>query len=171
MILKRPLCPDRIRKPPAGFGWLDHRLVRDGYIELVSHPAAALYLFLVTVADARGLSYYSDDSVMKRLCMDSATLDQARRDLVAIGLIAYGKPLYQVLALDGHFEPALRQGGASRSPAVAEPPGTTSVYRPAEKPSYGTDNTPSTGTAANLSGRGGMQSVKEILKTIMEEPQ
>ncbi len=159
MILKRPLCPQRIRKPPAGFNWLDHRLVRDGYIELCSHPAAALYLFLVTVADVRGLSYYSDASVMKRLFMDSATLDQARRNLVSIGLIAYRKPLYQVLSLDGSFDPA----------PVAEPPGTTPAYEPAEKPSYRNDNKPSTGTAAKLSCRGGMQSMKEILKTIMED--
>jgi hypothetical protein len=161
MILKRPLCPQRIRKPPAGFGWLDHRLVRDGYIELCSHPAAALYLFLVTVADARGLSYYSDDSVMERLRMDSAALYQARRDLVAIGLIAYQKPLYQVLALDGGFGPA----------PVAELPGTSSAYRPAENPSYRTENKSSTGPAAKPSVRDGMQSVKEILKTIMEDPQ
>jgi len=120
-----------------------------------------LYLFLVTVADVLGLSYYSDNSVMKRLCMDSATLDQARRNLVSIGLIAYQKPLYQVLALNGSFGPA----------PVAAPPGTSSAYRPAEKPSYRTDNQSSTGTAAKPSGRGGMQSVKEILKTIMEDPQ
>jgi hypothetical protein len=154
MILKRPLCPDRIRKPPAGFSWLDHRLVRDGYLELCSHPAAALYLFLVTVADARGLSYYSDASVMKRLFMDSATFDQARRDLVSIGLIAYQKPLYQVLALGGSFEPA----------PIVEIPDIPSAYRPTGKPSTQTSARPP-------SGRGGMQSVKKILKTIMEDPQ
>ena len=154
MILKRPLCPQRIRKPPAGFNWLDHRLVRNGYIELCSHPAAALYLFLVTVADARGLSYYSDTSVMKRLFMDSATFEKARRDLVAIGLIAYQKPLYQVLALDGSLGPA----------PIAAPSDTPSEYR--------TDNKPPTGIAAKPSpDRGGMQSVKEIIKTIMEDPQ
>ena len=172
MIVKRPLCPNRIRKPPAGFNWLDHRLVRDGYIELCSHPAAALYLFLVTVADARGLSYYSDASVVERLRMDSAILYEARRDLIAIGLIAYQKPLYQVLALDGSFGPAPRQGGACRSPAVAETHGITSAYGPAEKPSYRTDNKPLTGIAAKPSSdRGEMQSVKEIIKTIMEDPQ
>ncbi len=153
MILKRPLCPQRIRKPPAGFNWLDHRLVRDGYIDRCSHPAAALYLFLVTVADARGLSYYSDASVMERLFMDSATLGQARRNLVLVGLIAYRKPLYQVLALDGSLEPA----------PVVETMDTESAYRPDRKPSYKTDTKPS--------GKGGMQSVKEIIKTIMEDPQ
>jgi hypothetical protein len=151
MIFKRLLCPERIRKPPAGFNWLDHRLVRDGYIDRCSHQAAALYLFLVTVADARGLSYYSDASVMKRLFMDSAIFNQARRNLVLIGLIAYQKPLYQVLSLDGSLKPA---------PVVA-PPDTTSTYRPSRKPAYKTDIKPSR--------RGGMQSMKEILKTIMED--
>ena len=105
MILKRPLCPERVRKPPAGFNWLDHRLVRNGYLDKCSHQAAALYLFLVTVADAHGLSYYSDASLMKRLRMDSSTLAQARRNLMQAGLIAYQKPLYQVLALDGNLVP------------------------------------------------------------------
>jgi hypothetical protein len=31
--------------------------VRERYIERCDHPAAALYLFLVTVADVEGLSY------------------------------------------------------------------------------------------------------------------
>jgi hypothetical protein len=32
--------------------------------------------------------------------MDNSTLKQARQNLIQIGLIAYQKPLYQVLALD-----------------------------------------------------------------------
>jgi hypothetical protein len=85
---------------PKQFSWLDHRLVHDRYIEQCSHPAATLYLFLVTVSDARGLSYYGDDSIMKRLSMDLLTLDKARENLIHIDLIAWQKPLYQVLALD-----------------------------------------------------------------------
>ena len=56
---KRVLCPQRLRKVPRAFSWIDHRLVRDGHISRCSHEALALYLFLVTVADAEGLSYYS----------------------------------------------------------------------------------------------------------------
>jgi len=59
-----------------------------------------LYLFLVTVGDAKGLSYYGDKSITKRLSMDQNALDDARADLIRIGLIAWQKPLYQVLALD-----------------------------------------------------------------------
>ena len=58
--IKTSHLPDRIRKVPRQFSWIDHRLVRDHHIDRCSHGAAALYLFLVTVADAGGLSYYSD---------------------------------------------------------------------------------------------------------------
>jgi hypothetical protein len=79
---------------------VDHRLVRERHIESCSHQAAALYLFLVTVADSQGLSYYSDAALMRRLSMDVTTLDAARQNLVEIRLIAYKKPIYQVLSLD-----------------------------------------------------------------------
>jgi len=79
---------------------VDHRLVRDRHIEACSPPGLALYLFLVTVADHQGLSYYSDASLMGSLRMDAQTLDCARQNLVRAGLVAYEDPLYQVLSLE-----------------------------------------------------------------------
>lgn len=99
MIKKHLIHPDRVRKVPKQFSWIDGRLIRDGYLDKCSHPAATLYLFLVTVSDARGLSYYSDTSVCKRLSMDNSILDQARMGLIKLNLIAYRPPLYQVLDL------------------------------------------------------------------------
>lgn len=99
MIEKRPIDTLRIRQVPRQFSWVDHRLVRERYIEHLSHGAAALYLFLLTVADAQGLSYYSDATLMKRLGMDESTLAEARWNLLRVDLIAYRKPLYQVLEL------------------------------------------------------------------------
>jgi hypothetical protein len=101
MTHKFPICLGRIRSIPEQFSWVDHRLVRDRHIELLSHEAAALYLFLITVADCQGLSYYADASLCERLAMDSATLASARACLVRSRLVAYKRPLYQVLALDG----------------------------------------------------------------------
>ncbi len=100
MAVKRVICPGRVRQVPARFSWVDHRLVRDRHIERCDVHAAALYLFLVTVADHQGLSYYSDASVARRLSMDPSRLARARADLIRLGLIAYQRPLYQVLALD-----------------------------------------------------------------------
>ncbi len=100
MVSKVPIVAQRIRKVPRHFSWIDHRLVRDRHIEHCSHAAAKLYLFLVTVGDAKGLSYYGDKSIIKHLCMDQNALDDARANLINIGLIAWQKPLYQVLSLD-----------------------------------------------------------------------
>ena len=110
MVSKVPIAAQRIRKIPRHFSWIDHRLVRDRHIENCSHAAAALYLFLVTVGDAKGLSYYGDPSITKRLSMHQSTLNEARANLIRAGLIAWKKPLYQVLALDvSRIEkPALR---------------------------------------------------------------
>jgi len=109
MTIKRVLCPERIRQIPAHFSWLDHRLVRQRYIERCDPPAAALYLFLVTVADAEGLSYYSDAALMRGLSMSVARLSQARTDLMRAGLIAWQRPLYQVLALDVPLRAEVRE--------------------------------------------------------------
>jgi len=79
---------------------VDHRLVREHHIDHLSHGAATLYLFLITVSDAQGLSYYGDETLQKRLGLDGIDLSQARDNLVRQQLIAYKKPLYQVLALD-----------------------------------------------------------------------
>jgi len=44
-----------VRQVPDQFSWRDHRLVREYRIDHLSHRASALYLFLVTVSDNRGL--------------------------------------------------------------------------------------------------------------------
>ena len=97
MFKKYPVCPDRVRQVPRQFSWVDQRLVRDGHIESLSHQAAAMYLFLITVSDAQGLSYYSDQSLQSRLAMD---VPVAREELIGAGLVAYKKPIYQVLPLE-----------------------------------------------------------------------
>lgn len=99
MIDKCPIRPERLRQIPSGFSWVDHRLIRHRRLEGCPHGAWALYLFLVTVGDAQGLSYYSDASLCRHLQMDPQQLSACRRQLEAADLLAYRKPLYQVLAL------------------------------------------------------------------------
>lgn len=103
-INKIPIHPHLIRKIPEQFSWIDHRLVRDRHIDYISRDGAALYLFLITVSDARGLSYYSDQSIEKRLKMSDIELSEARNNLIQQRLIAWKRPLYQVLALDPRRE-------------------------------------------------------------------
>jgi hypothetical protein len=99
MIQKRLIVPDRVRQLPAHWSWVDHRLVRDQHLSRCEPTAWTLYLFLVTVGDAQGLSYYSDASIRRSLQLDASALAAARHQLLQAGLIAYAKPLYQVLDL------------------------------------------------------------------------
>ncbi len=111
-IKKRVLCPERLRQVPAQFSWVDQRLVRHRYIQRCEPAAWALYLVLVTVADAEGLSYYSEASLARMLRLDSLALSSARSQLCQAGLVVYQDPLYQVLALE---EPAAPPAPAPRS--------------------------------------------------------
>lgn len=110
---KRPIALAKLRQVPSQCSWVDQRLVRARSIDQLSHEACALYLFLVTVADAQGLSFYSAPSLCQRLSMPPEALRQARGALIHLGLVAYERPLYQVLA----------RGGDARASEHAAPAG------------------------------------------------
>ena len=95
------LRPERLRQVPEQFSWVDQGLVQRHFIDRCEARAAALYLFLVTVADAQGLSYYGESTLAARLHLSSEELVAARAQLIKIELIAYQAPLHQVLALPG----------------------------------------------------------------------
>ena len=135
---------------PPQFSWIDQRLVRDRHIHGRSSDALALYLFLCTVADAQGASYYADASTAKLLGFSSAQLRAARDELVAAGLIAWRAPFYQVLSLEPGT-PAAFPAAASATAASAP------VVRPLEIPALRTT--------------GETRSIGDILRAMMKEPQ
>lgn len=112
MITKHLLRAERQRQIPPSFSWVDHRLIRHAHLRDCDHSAWALYLFLVTVADVHGLSYYSDAAISRHLRMVPLQLSASRQQLLRADLIAYRKPLYQVLSLTE----------AAAVPPVPEPP-------------------------------------------------
>ena len=132
MILKRPLNSRCLRSAPplSGFGWIDHRFLRGGALQRCSPPALALYLLLVCAGDAQGLSFYSEARAAELLGLELEALRSARRELIEAQLIAFQKPLYQVLALDdeerpggaGCRPPATAGGGAAGSSPLQPPP-------------------------------------------------
>ncbi len=58
-----------------------------------------MYLFLVTVSDADGLSWYSGAALCRVLSWTPPQLRHVRDELREADLVAYRKPLYQVLDL------------------------------------------------------------------------
>jgi hypothetical protein len=99
MIEKTPLCTQRLRKITGSFAFIEHRFLRDGFFESLTHHELLLYLFLVLVADRKGLSYYSYDKIcpLSRLSVDEYLW--ARNALIHKDLIAFDGALYQVLSL------------------------------------------------------------------------
>ena len=134
MKTKRVLCPERLRHVPHRFSWIDQRLVREGHLERCDVQALALYLVLVTVADAKGLSYYGEASLTRLLSMPAARLIQARADLIRLDLIGYERPLYQVLSLDPPASPR-RPGMHSVEHGLAQLRATLDV--PADRDRHG----------------------------------
>ncbi len=110
--------PGRKRKIPRHFSWVDHRIVRNNYLKKCSCDALALYLFLLTVGDYEGLSYYKDESILKYLNLSEQTsISKCRHELINAELISYLGGLYQVLELENEeeqkskmFSAALRNG-------------------------------------------------------------
>ena len=114
--IKQLLRPERLRQVPQQFSWVDQALVQQHFIDRCEARSAALYLFLVTVSDAQGLSYYGTATLAQRLHLSDEQFAAARQQLIELELIAYRSPLYQVLALPGTVA-APRP--ARRTPAAA----------------------------------------------------
>ena len=162
MKTKPVLCPQRLRHVPRQFSLIDQRLVRDPHIQGRSPEALALYLFLWTVADAQGASYYSDASAGRPLTFAPGQLRSARAELVGAGLITWRAPFYQVLSLE-----SLESGlGSAPAPAAPPPPAvpTPNAPRPAAAPAARPLEVP-----APRSPRG-TRSIGDILRAMMQEP-
>lgn len=129
MTTKRVLCPERLRHVPRQFSWIDQRLVRDGHCARCGPNTLALYLLLVTVADAQGLSYYSDRTAASLLAIDQAALGDARQRLLQAGLIAYEPPLYQVLSLPQRGDCPAPKTSSEQSRRSGQPMAVSDILR------------------------------------------
>lgn len=116
MYRKRPINNVRIRRITGSFGWIDHRFINTGFIKKLGSWEILLYLFLVTVADRYGLSFYGDKAISRLLKMDEASLSKVREGLISKSLIDYKNGLYQVLELP--VGASIRQKPAKETLAV-----------------------------------------------------
>jgi len=105
MIKKTVIRSDRIRSLAGSFGYIEHRFLREGFFQSLTHHEITLYLFLTLAADRHGLSYYSYDSICKLLSLDLNDYILARDGLIKKDLIAFNGTLFQVLSLPGKAVP------------------------------------------------------------------
>lgn len=98
-LVKLPVDPQRIRRLPRQFGAVDRNLIYGGHIRHLSPMEIGLYVVLICVADAQGLSYYSDRRLAEVLDASAAAIAAARDGLLRHGLILYRRPMYQLTEL------------------------------------------------------------------------
>ena len=93
MPLRRPLpilVPQRVRRVPRSFAWIDHRLRSEGSLERLRPQDLGLYLFLALAADRNGLSCWRLDRIERAVpCFDRHALWDARSRLAELDLIAF----------------------------------------------------------------------------------
>lgn len=99
MIRKRIIVPHRVRQITGSFGFIPHRFLADGFWISLSHDELLLYMFLVTVSDKNGLSYYGGNKICSLLHLSHEQYIDARDRLIARDLIAVDNILVQVLEL------------------------------------------------------------------------
>jgi hypothetical protein len=109
VVGKRVLDARHVRKIREGFSWIDRRFVREEWIDRLSVEENALYFFLVAVADKDGLSFYSDGRIVTMLKIDHDRFFRARARLIELGLVAWERPLYQVLEVPTSVADGLRR--------------------------------------------------------------
>ncbi len=94
--------PHRVRRIEGSFAWVDHRLLRQGYLERMTHQDQALYLFLALVADRHGVSFYRKEKICDVLGLDFGQFEVARDRLIDLSLAAF-EP-YSALSPNGHYQ-------------------------------------------------------------------
>jgi hypothetical protein len=110
----RPVVPEpqRVRRIDGSFGWIDHRLLRDGHLEGLTLTDLAVYVFLVLAADRNGVSFYRKDVISRKLDIGWGDFAEAKRRLIERRLIAF-RP-YSPVEVDGFYQVLpLSAGGAA----------------------------------------------------------
>ena len=94
--------PQKIRRIESSFAWVDHHLLRKGYLSVATHQDLALYLFLVLAADRNGVSFYRKEKICDALNLDFRQFEVARDRLINLKLIAFES--YTVLSPNGYYQ-------------------------------------------------------------------
>ena len=146
--------PQRLRRIQHSFAWIDHRLLRSGFVQTMTHQDQSLYLFLALAADRNGVSFYRKEKASNILGLDFGEFEVARDRLIDMGLIAFQS--YSALSVNGFYQLLPVDGRppdfASMAPAasVTPPPSAPSVQSPRSSttsrataaPSPGSTNSP-----------------------------
>ncbi|MFB0555542.1 MAG: hypothetical protein ACETWQ_19735 [Phycisphaerae bacterium] len=92
----------KLRKIENSFAWIDHRLIRNGFLQVMTHKDLVLYLFLVLAADRNGVSFYRKEKICDAVNLEFGQFEIARDRLVNLKLIAFEG--YSVFSPNGYYQ-------------------------------------------------------------------
>lgn len=82
--------PERMRQlRSSAFGWVDARMLKDGWLIAMQPSDIAVYLFLCLVANQQGVSWYRRDRIREALNLSEDETRRSLRRLIELDLIAY----------------------------------------------------------------------------------
>jgi hypothetical protein len=76
-----------VRRPGCAFGWLDARVLHDGWLVRLGPEATVVLLFLALVADRQGASFYGREKMAVQLGLARAAVDRALDRLLLLELV------------------------------------------------------------------------------------
>ena len=94
--------PKNIRNIKGSFAWIDHRLMRNGFLKVMIHDDMVLYLFLILAADRNGVSFYRKEKICEAVSLDYSQFEIAKDRLINMKLIAFEG--YSVLSPNGYYQ-------------------------------------------------------------------
>jgi hypothetical protein len=81
---------------------MDHRLIRNGFINVMTHEDIVLYLFLILAAVKNGVSFYRKEKICEVVSLDYSQFEVAKDRLINMKLIAFEG--YSVLSPNGYYQ-------------------------------------------------------------------
>jgi len=93
------ICPERVRRIPESFSWIDREILHQGHLERLTQDEILLYFFLTLVAGPEGTSFWGYRRIAKLLKLSEDQVLRATAGLLKKDLIDFLFPTYQVLSI------------------------------------------------------------------------
>jgi hypothetical protein len=123
-----PPRPDLIRRPNEGFGWLEDRLLRDGWLQRLVPEAVCVLVLLALAADRNGCSFYRRQRMAQALGLSRQDVDAALARLLQLRLVAHrpwrkadADGVWQILPLPSRPPQERRAQVPTSPPRTTEP--------------------------------------------------
>lgn len=81
--------PDLVRRPTAGFGWIDQAILHGGWLAQLGPDGSAVLLLLALAADRYGASFYGRHRMADALGISLSQVDAALQRLRDLELVDY----------------------------------------------------------------------------------